>query len=136
MSAGSINHLRLSVRDVVATERFYGPLLGLLGYTQVPRDDDGRAWGRPAPEGGTQWLIFTPAAAEHRDAPHDLAAPGFHHLALNATDRAQVDAVHRLLRERGAEILDAPAEYDYEPGYYAVFFRDPSGFKLEVVHVP
>ena len=36
----------------------------------------------------------------------------------------------------GAEILDAPAEYDYNPGYYAAFFRDPDGFKLEVVHIP
>jgi hypothetical protein len=27
-------------------------------------------------------------------------------------------------------------EYDYEPGYYAVFFADPDGMKLELVHVP
>jgi catechol 2,3-dioxygenase-like lactoylglutathione lyase family enzyme len=38
--------------------------------------------------------------------------------------------------ELGADILDAPAEYDYNPGYYAVFFRDPDGFKVEVVHIP
>jgi predicted lactoylglutathione lyase len=35
----------------------------------------------------------------------------------------------------GAEILDPPGEYDDEPDHYAVFFRDPDGFKLEVVHV-
>jgi catechol 2,3-dioxygenase-like lactoylglutathione lyase family enzyme len=86
---------------------------------------------------GAQWLILTPVAAEHRDAPpHDLTAPGFHHLALNAADRAQVDRVHELLVALGADVLDAPAEYDYNPGYYAVFFRDPDGFKLEVVHIP
>ena len=28
-----------------------------------------------------------------------------------------------------------PAEYGYEPGYYAVFFVDPDGLKLEFVHV-
>ena len=28
-----------------------------------------------------------------------------------------------------------PAEYGYEPGYYAVFFVDPDGFELEFVHV-
>lgn len=33
-------------------------------------------------------------------------------------------------------MLDAPAEYGYEPGYYAVFFSDPDGLKLELVHVP
>ena len=137
MSTGSLNHLRLSVRDAAAAEAFYDPWLRLLGYEQVPRDDGGRAWGRRDPAGGMQWLILTPCAPEHRAAPpHDLTAPGFHHLALNAADRAQVDAVHALLRDRAAEILDAPAEYDHEPGYYAVFFRDPDGFKLEVVHVP
>jgi len=28
------------------------------------------------------------------------------------------------------------ADYDYRPGYYAVFFTDPDGLKLELVHVP
>jgi hypothetical protein len=28
-----------------------------------------------------------------------------------------------------------PAEYGYEPGYYAVFFVDPDDFELEFVHV-
>lgn len=34
-------------------------------------------------------------------------------------------------------ILDAPAEYPrYGAGYYAVFFADPDGLKLEYVHKP
>ena len=137
MGAGSLNHLRLTVRDPAACAAFYDAWLALLGYARAARDDGGVAWGRRDPTAGTQWLILTPAAAEHRDVPpHDLGAPGFHHLALNAASRAQVDAVHDLLRAAGGEVLDAPAEYDYEPGYYAVFFRDPNGFKLEVVHSP
>ena len=32
--------------------------------------------------------------------------------------------------------MDAPRQYDYLPGYYAVFFTDPDGLKLELVHVP
>ena len=32
-------------------------------------------------------------------------------------------------------ILDTPAEYpQYGAGYYAVFFADPNGLKLEYVH--
>ena len=27
-------------------------------------------------------------------------------------------------------------EYAYSPGYYAVFFYDPDGLKLEIVHAP
>jgi hypothetical protein len=33
------------------------------------------------------------------------------------------------------DVLDAPAEYpEYGRGYYAVFFADPDGLKLEAVH--
>jgi catechol 2,3-dioxygenase-like lactoylglutathione lyase family enzyme len=56
-------------------------------------------------------------------------------VAFNASDRAHVDRVHELLRTVGAEILDPPGEYDDEPDHYAVFFRDPDGFKLEVLSV-
>jgi hypothetical protein len=31
-------------------------------------------------------------------------------------------------------VLDPPAEYRYCPGYYAVFFADPDGIKLEYCH--
>ena len=29
-----------------------------------------------------------------------------------------------------------PGDYDYIPGYYAVFFADPDGIKLEYAHIP
>jgi hypothetical protein len=50
-------------------------------------------------------------------------------------DRAQVDQVYDVLLRQSAEIVEAPSEYDDEPDHYAVFFRDPDGFKLEVVQV-
>ena len=40
-----------------------------------------------------------------------------------------------LVRE-GVEIESPPREYAYSPGYYAVFFYDPDGLKLEILHVP
>ena len=136
-AAGSLNHLRLSVRDPAVSERFYDAVLSELGWVQIPREDGGRAWERRDAESAAQWLILTPVADEHRDAPpHALGAPGFHHLALNAVDRDQVQRVHEVLLALDADVLDAPAEYDDDPGYYAVFFRDPDGLKLEVVHIP
>lgn len=53
-----------------------------------------------------------------------------------ATPGPRRRAVHLALVAAGARILDPPREYDYTPGYYAVFFTDPDGIKLEVVHVP
>ena len=135
-AAGSLNHLRLSVRDPAVSERFYDAVLSELGWVQIPREDRGRAWERRDAESAAQWLILTPVADEHRDAPpHALGAPGFHHLALNAVDRDQVHRVHEILLALDADVLDAPAEYDDDPACYAVFFRDPDGLKLGVVHI-
>ena len=47
-----------------------------------------------------------------------------------------VDERAEWLRNRGARIESGPAEYDYTPGYYAVFFYDPDGIKLELLHRP
>ena len=47
-----------------------------------------------------------------------------------------VKAMHQLLKEMGARILDPPAEYLYSPGYFAVYFADPDGLKFEFAYVP
>ena len=56
--------------------------------------------------------------------------------AFEVESRAVVDERAEWLRARGAEIESGPEEYDYRPGYYAVFFYDPDGIKLELLHVP
>ncbi len=48
--------------------------------------------------------------------------------------REVVDAVGNWVGEIGASLETAPREYDYAPGYYAVFLHDPDGLKVEVVH--
>ncbi len=49
-------------------------------------------------------------------------------------DHGSDDALHDLLRSISATILDAPADYPrYGPTYYALFFADPDGLKLEFV---
>jgi glyoxylase I family protein len=59
-----------------------------------------------------------------------------HHVAFTATSRAMVDERAAWLREQGVPIESGPEDYDYTPGYYAVFFADPDGIKLEIVHRP
>ena len=55
--------------------------------------------------------------------------------ALNANSRDQVNALHEMLVEIGAVVLDPPTECpEYSPTYYACYFEDPDGMKLEVVH--
>jgi catechol 2,3-dioxygenase-like lactoylglutathione lyase family enzyme len=128
-----LDHLRLSVGDVAEAHRLYDPLMRCLGFAPEGRDDDGVAWGKPDDRGRMQWLILTPAS---RTGEHDAAAPGLHHVAFMADSRAVVDRAHEIAVAAGAEVLDPPQDFSYEPGYYATFFRDPNGFKLEVVNLP
>ena len=129
---GVVHHIDLTVRDVAASAPFYEALLGFLGYARVKQEAALHVWdlmrdGRVA--GG---VALRAARSERR---HDRYSAGLHHLAFHAADRADVDRAHVLMKEQGATILDPPAEYpQYGAGYYAVFFADPDGLKLEVVH--
>ena len=61
---------------------------------------------------------------------------GLHHFAFQAKQREDVDKLYETMKALGAEIVNAPAEYDYVPGYYVVFFRDPDGIRIEYVYIP
>jgi predicted lactoylglutathione lyase len=61
---------------------------------------------------------------------------GLCEIAFAADSRAQIDKLAREIPANGGKVTDAPREYDYIPGYYAVFFADPDGLKLELVHAP
>jgi catechol 2,3-dioxygenase-like lactoylglutathione lyase family enzyme len=68
--------------------------------------------------------------------PYDRYNVGIHHLAFAAARRSVVDDRAEWLRANGHTIESGPEEYGYTPGYYAVFFYDPDGIKLEIVHRP
>ena len=139
MSARSpLHHLDLNVSDLDRSHRFYELVLTHLGYRPV----DYSAAGEPE---GFDWLAPDSVGrfsiglyrAKHPERAHECYSPGVHHIAFAATSRNRVDTLYRLLLEMGAQILDAPREYTkYEPGYYAVFFLDPDGIKLECVFTP
>ena len=55
---------------------------------------------------------------------------------LRRPSREVVDERARWLREQDTRIESGSTAYDYTPGYYAVFFYDPDGIKLELLHRP
>ena len=139
MARGSINHLALTVADLARATEFYDKVLGFMGYARVEVPEATQqlmktrlhAWASP---NGS--ITLRPANRESAGKAHDRGAPGLNHIAFDADNRADVDKLHGLLKEIGARILDAPAEYPYAPGYYAVYFTDPDGFKFEFVFWP
>lgn len=129
--AGRVHHVILSVRDLARSTAFYGWLLPRLGYPGRTAIPDGSGWFGP---GGSVWI--KQAAARFTADTFDKDRVGLCELAFAATSRAAVDALATEVEGHGGRILDPPREYDYTPGYYALFFADPDGIKLELVHIP
>jgi glyoxylase I family protein len=133
MHRGLINHLDLTVSDLERSVAFYDQILGALGYVRSG-EYAGEVPNWTLRLGSLSMSIGLHAA--RTKATHDRYSPGLHHLAFHATSRNEVDEIHALALSAGAVVLDAPAEYDYTPGYYALFLADPDGLKLEVVYEP
>jgi len=129
---GQVHHLDLTVTSLERSTPFYDAVLPRMGYERVADADEGPMWRGHGHELGLQQ-----SDERGRAMPHYRFAPGLHHLALRSPSRAAVDWLHAELVKLGIKVLDAPAQYDrYSPGYYAVFFADPDGLKLEYVYTP
>jgi catechol 2,3-dioxygenase-like lactoylglutathione lyase family enzyme len=123
------DHIDLTVTDVVRSRAFYDKVLAELGFRRI-QDEHNINWANAHVSVG----IYE---AAEKGATHTRRRVGFHHLALRAKGREDVDRFHEFLVREGVTVLDPPAEYpQYGPGYYAVFFADPDGMKLELVHFP
>jgi catechol 2,3-dioxygenase-like lactoylglutathione lyase family enzyme len=131
--AAGVHHVDLVVSSIERSLPFYRDLLAPLGYHRLSEVEGER--------GETIWYLGGPDVAvglreAQTDGAHDRYRVGIHHLAFEAWSRRVVDERAAWLRANDAEIESGPQEYAYSLGYYAVFFYDPDGLKLEIVHVP
>lgn len=127
-----LHHIDLTVSDPPAAQPLYDLFLTHCGFTLKGAGEDWAGWGL----GDKRYPCITLLKAQEDGAArrHDRYSPGLHHLALRAPDRESVDALYRKLLGIGATVLDPPQDYpDYGKSYYAVFFADPDGLKLEYV---
>ncbi|MCG8588865.1 MAG: VOC family protein [Proteobacteria bacterium] len=128
MEVIGLDHVYLSVSDLARSERFYDPVMQALGF----RKGDKPIAGEPHAHYFNRVLQLTLRPARSA-GPHDPYAPGLHHLCLQLATPADVDAAAGALRQLGVAATD-PARYpEYNPDYYATFFSDPDGLRLELV---
>jgi len=135
---GVIHHLVLTVRDLERVFAFYDTVLSALGYQLERTDERGFDWRLASPL-GEHSIGIVRASPEGAERLHDRYAPGLHHVAWGVESREAVDRMYEIAKRIGATVLDAPADYpQYNKGrgYYAVFFSDPDGLKLECVYTP
>jgi glyoxylase I family protein len=133
MRTSGVHHVDLVVSSIERSLPFYRDLLGPLGFHRIGEVEGER--------GETIWYFGGPGSSVGVRQAQTLGGidryrVGLHHVALAAPSRAVVDERHEWLLSTGVEIESQPGEYSYMPGYYAVFFFDPDGIKLEIVHVP
>ena len=130
VEVNGVAHVILRVNRISECIEFYDRLMPFLGLRPIPPRSDEFVYyvgGRTA---------VGIRAAEADGPEHVETAPGLDHLCFRARSREDVDAVHDLLLELGADIVRAPEEGPWAPGYYSLSFRDPEGIRLEVNHVP
>ena len=139
MARGSISHISLAVSDLERSATFYDRVFEFIGFkrVEVPESTQQamktrlKAWVGPGYS-----ISIRPSKGEFAHRRHDRNAPGFNHMAFTADDRSDVEKLYELLKKMRATVLDAPAEYPYSPGYFAVYFTDPDGLKFEFAYAP
>ena len=132
IEVNGIAHLILRVNRIAECIAFYDRLMPFLGLHAVePRSEEFVYY-----VGGRTALGIRLADPEHAGTPHLETGPGLDHLCFRARSREDVDLAHGLVEELGAEIVRAPVEGPWAPGYYSTSFLDPEGIRLEINHVP
>ncbi len=135
MSSTGIHHLDIVVSSIERSLPFYRELLGPLGW-HGRREVEGERGETIHYLTGPGSSLGLREATSPTEGAYDRYRVGLHHIAFEVASRAAVDERAEWLRARGAPIESGPEAYWYQPGYYAVFFYDPDGQKLELVHVP
>jgi catechol 2,3-dioxygenase-like lactoylglutathione lyase family enzyme len=130
-----LHHVDIVVSSLERSLPLYRELLQPLGYVE--------AYEAVGERGEPVWYLDGEGVGAslgireaQTDGEHDRYGVGLHHLAFEASSREMVEERYRWARDRGLEIENEPQEWPYVAGYYATFFHDPDGLKLEVVFVP
>jgi catechol 2,3-dioxygenase-like lactoylglutathione lyase family enzyme len=127
-------HVDLACRDVERSVAFYLAVLGPLGLQSPPVTFEGEQ-GETIhylrfPEAGSGSIGLRAASVE---ADFALYAPGLHHIAFAVATPDDVRVAHEGAVREGAEIVHPPTAFPrYHPDYFATFFLDPDGFRVEV----
>jgi catechol 2,3-dioxygenase-like lactoylglutathione lyase family enzyme len=127
-----IDHLVIRVGDYARSKRFYNAVLGCLGFKLKYEYGNHAGWSN-----GKTLFWIGEADEEGKRRKHRAGNIGFHHYAFELGRRADVDELYSVLQKIKAKVVDPPADYpDYGRGYYAVYFLDPDGLKLEGMVCP
>ncbi len=124
----AVDHLYIAVRDFDRSVAFYDQVMRLLGFKKGTKP----IGGEPHAHYFNRVTQYTIRPARGTGA-HDPYAPGLHHLCFRVESRADVEAASVTLRALGIAATEPALYPEYADDYYATFFTDPDGIRLEIV---
>jgi glyoxylase I family protein len=129
MEVIGIDHIYISVTDMARSEAFYDAVMGELGF----RKNRFTLGGDPHVQYYNRHFgyVLRPARVVQ---PHSPYAPGLHHLCWRVASEADVRAVAAALQAHGVAATEPALHTDYAPDYWATYFTDPDGVRLEVTN--
>ena len=129
MDVTALDHIYVTVTDLRRAEAFYDPVMRLLGF----RKGTLAIGGEPHVHYFNRVMQYSLRPA--RDATrHDPYRAGLHHVCFRVAMQADVDAAARGLADLGIGASEPRLYPEYAPDYYAIFFSDPDGIRLEITN--
>ena len=117
-----IGYVTLGTNDLERAAKFYDAICGELGVKRMFDTESFIAWGTPG--GGAGIGLTKPYDGNSATVGNGVM------VALQAKDSAQVDRIYNLAISMGAQCEGKPGPREGIPGFYAGYFRDPDGNKL------
>jgi predicted lactoylglutathione lyase len=115
-----IGYITLGTNDIARAARFYDALLADLGAKRTMEMETFIAWGTTPDK--PMLAVIKPFDKKPATVGNGVM------VALATSGKKQVDAIHRKALELGARDEGAPGPRG--DGFYASYFRDPDGNKL------
>jgi predicted lactoylglutathione lyase len=116
-----IGYVTLGTNDLKKAAAFYDKLCAEMGMGRFMENDRLIAWGGPG--GGAGFGIALPYDGKAMTVGNGVMA------AFGAKDKAHVDRIHQLALSLGGACEGPPGPRG-DSGFYAAYFRDPDGNKL------
>ena len=120
----ALNHLNLTVPDVLETRAFFEKYFDFRSIVERPNERTSDALAVLCDKSGFVLSL------NNFDKADQVAYPGAFHIGFMQDSRQEVDAIYHRLKADGYE-LKAPHEFH---GAWTFYFRAPGGFLVEVLH--